>query len=151
MRATCSQKSAPLTTLQMLSNSCQHSCDQSKRLQEHQQQRQSPLNTSHTVDDAKVEFSKDAFSLEAEKPEWRFQTWRRHAQTALFVSSQDRRAKEKHCVFLRQDRAAKGVFAPFSLTSAGKRASSTHEASSCCIHPAGSVLPATSAKGAKSS
>lgn len=110
-----------------------------------------PSTLSHTVDDAKVEFSKDAFSLEAEKPEWRFQAWRRHTQTALFVSSQDRRAKEKHCVFIRQDRAAKGVFAPFSLTSAGKSASSTHEASSCCIHPAGSVLPATSTKGAKSS
>lgn len=131
---------SPLTALQMLSNSCQHCCDQSRRLQERQQQRQSPLNTSHTVDDTKVEFSKDAFSLEAEKPEWRFQAWRRRTQRAVFVSSQDRRSREKHCVFIRQDRAAKGVFAPFH--SRGQQ---------LLHHPSGSILPATSTKGAKSS
>lgn len=144
MWATCSQKSAPLTALQILSNSCQRSCDQSRRLQERQQQRHSTLHTLWMM--LRSSFLKTPFP-------WRLrnQAWRRHAQTALFVSSQDRRSKEKPCVFIRQDRAAKGVFAPFSLTSAGKSTSSTREASSCCVHPAGRALPATSTKGAKSS
>lgn len=57
-----------------------------------------------------------------------FRTWRRRAQTAVFVSSQDRRAREKHCVFLRRTEQQWSVCfsngRPFSPTSAGKSASS---------------------------
>lgn len=98
-----------LTALQMLSNSCQRCCDQSRRLQERQQQTQSPLNTPHTGKMLRSCFLKMPFPWRLRNQDGgsrQFRTWRRCVQTAVFVSSQDRRAKEKHCVFIRRTRAA---------------------------------------------
>lgn len=104
----------------------------------------SPLNTLHTGKMLRSCFLKMPFPWRLKNQDGgsrQFRTWRRCAQTAVFVPPRQKVKGEALCLH-KADRAAKGVFAPFSPLSTDKSTSSiTRSAAAASIPQEADCLP----------